>query len=64
MKNRKLIAAAALLLMFVLLFSWLHLNSREQVAEQCVQLIVDGKSDERNLSAFRYEQISGVRING
>ena len=64
MKNRKLIAAAALLLMLVLLFSWLHLSSREQVAEQCVQLVVDGKSDERNLSAFRYEQISGVRING
>ncbi len=64
MKNRKLRYLALVLVLLAAIFAVLHLSSREQVAEQTVQLQVNGKIHEISLSDLSYEPVSGIRVNG
>lgn len=64
MKNRKIYFIALVLIVLAAVFAVLHLSSREQVAENRVQLEADGKSYEISLSELALEPVSGVRVNG
>mgnify|MGYP003426612568 FL=1 len=64
MKNRKLLSITVILCILVAFFAFFHLNSRERISAQCVQLTADNKNYEITLSDLSYEHVSGVRING
>lgn len=64
MKNHKLRIIILILVVFTAIFSVLHFKSREVISEDCVQLIVSGKTYEIAVFDLECEKISGVRVNG
>ena len=64
MKNRKLILIAVILVVLAAVFAVFHLNGREQVAENSVQMTADEKNAEVSLPALPCEEVSGIRVNG
>lgn len=64
MKKHKALALILVLAMLTGLAAWLHLSSRENVAEGTLQMTIDGHSHAVEVSGLDFEPVSGVRVNG
>ena len=64
MKKHKALALILVLAMLTGIAAWLHLSSRENVAEGTLQMTIDGHSHAVEVSGLDFEPVSGVRVNG
>lgn len=64
MKTSKALLLILVLALLTGVAAWLHLSSREEVAEGTVQITVNGAAQTVKLSDLNYEPVSGVRVNG
>ena len=54
----------AILVVLTVLFAMVHLNTREEVAENTLQLVMGDETIRIDISKLEFVQVSGVRVNG
>lgn len=64
MKTSKVKIFVIVLLSFTIIVAFLHLNTREDIAEGTLLLSIADKSVTIDISEFAYKQVTGVRMNG
>lgn len=64
MKTSKVKIFVIILLSFTIIVAFLHLNTREDIAEGTLLLSIADKSVTIDISEFAYKQVTGVRMNG
>lgn len=64
MKSNKIILLSAVLVVVMLFFAVLHLNSREEVPENALQIHAGNETYLIDITKLDYEQVTGSRING
>ncbi len=64
MKTNKVKIFVIVLLNFTIIVAFLHLNTRENVAEGTLLISTEDTSVTVDISKFNYEQVTGIRMNG
>lgn len=64
MKSRKAIILVTILIIFTAIAAIFHLGTRQEVPKNVLQISVNGKEHIIDISKLKYEQVTGIRING
>lgn len=64
MKSRKAILLVGLLIIITAITAMIHLNTRQEIPENAIQISVNGEVFMLDIAKLEYEKVSGVRVNG
>ena len=64
MKSNKIKILSVILVVFMFIFAVMHLNSREEVPENALQISTGDQTYLVDISKLEYEQVTGTRVNG
>lgn len=64
MKSRKAIILVTILLILTGIAAVIHLYTRKEVPENTLQISANGKEYTVDIDKLKYEQVTGVRVNG
>lgn len=64
MKSKKIKILLAIAVIFAIVFTVLHLNSREEVPEHALQINAGDETYLVDIEKLEYEQVIGTRVNG
>ena len=64
MKSNKIKILSVILVVFMIIFAVMHLNSREEVPENALQISAGDQTYLVDISKLEYEQVTGTRVNG